>query len=173
MINNPYVGPRPFDEEHSSWFFGRQAEVIELISLVKTYQVVVLYSQSGAGKSSLLSAGLFPALRQEGSVLLRPTRVKVSYINGSGATTNPYVLAALHGWLKPGEEKFRNLTHISLKNCLLGCRQEIPATKNDAVSTQRCEEESKQKEGLSGDFRAREQRERAKKPRYRLLVAAF
>ena len=43
-------------------FFGRDEEVEILRNLVLTQRVVLLYAQSGAGKSSLLRAGLHPSL---------------------------------------------------------------------------------------------------------------
>ena len=61
-ILEPYPGPRPFDKDERSIFFGRDEEIADLRDLCMSYQVVVLYSQSGAGKSSLVRAGLRPAL---------------------------------------------------------------------------------------------------------------
>ena len=50
---NPYPGPRPFESEESEIFFGRAREVRELVSLITAHRVVLLYAQSGAGKTSL------------------------------------------------------------------------------------------------------------------------
>ena len=58
----PYVGPRPFTQGDRDIFFGRTQEAIELTSLVKAHPEVVLYAQSGAGKSSLLFAQVMPTL---------------------------------------------------------------------------------------------------------------
>lgn len=46
---------------------GRQQKVQELINRVKEYRynLTVLYGQSGVGKSSVIEAGLIPALKQE------------------------------------------------------------------------------------------------------------
>src|SRR5689334_4438859 len=66
--HNPYVGPRPFTEREERFFFGRAAEVEILTSLVIARRASLLFAQSGAGKSSLLMAGLTPRL-------LRYTRV--------------------------------------------------------------------------------------------------
>jgi tetratricopeptide (TPR) repeat protein len=58
-----YVGPRPFRTgEH---LFGRAQEVTTLTSLLIGERVVLLYSPSGAGKSSLIQAGLVPRLRRK------------------------------------------------------------------------------------------------------------
>lgn len=49
--SSPYVGPRPFGVADRDVFFGRDAEVAELASLVIAHPVVLLYAMSGAGKS--------------------------------------------------------------------------------------------------------------------------
>ena len=42
-------------------FFGRKAEVCELVEKFKRHRVVAIVADSGAGKSSLAQAGLIPA----------------------------------------------------------------------------------------------------------------
>jgi WD40 repeat protein len=63
--SSPYVGPRPFTQADRDIFFGRTQEAIELTSLVKAHPEVLLYAQSGAGKSSLLFAQVMPILDTE------------------------------------------------------------------------------------------------------------
>ena len=66
MSQNPYVGPRAFEEGESRYFFGRNEEVEILTGQVMARRVSLLYAPSGAGKSSVLRAGLIPELtRQE------------------------------------------------------------------------------------------------------------
>jgi tetratricopeptide (TPR) repeat protein len=60
---NPWPGLRAFGESDRDYFFGRDREAAELFSLVQRASVVVLYGQSGLGKTSLLQAGLFPRLK--------------------------------------------------------------------------------------------------------------
>lgn len=62
---NPYVGPSPFSPEEAEYFFGRDAEARELLSLVMAYPAVLFYSPSGAGKTSLVNARLLEALRKQ------------------------------------------------------------------------------------------------------------
>ena len=62
----PYVGPRPFEAEDRSVFFGREREIDEIASLVVAHPVVVLYGRCGAGKTSLLNAGVLPELDNMG-----------------------------------------------------------------------------------------------------------
>lgn len=72
----PYVGPRPFEPSDRSLFFGRDAEINELLSLVISHRVVLFYAESGAGKSSLVNAGLIPQLETEGFEILPTARVQ-------------------------------------------------------------------------------------------------
>ena len=62
---NPYVGPRPFEQVESKYFFGRDEETKILSGLVVAHQLSLFYAQSGAGKSSLLRAGLLPRLTRK------------------------------------------------------------------------------------------------------------
>ena len=74
---NPYPGPRPFQKGESGIFAGRDHEVSELTSLIVSHQVVVLYAQSGAGKTSIVNAGLSNSLSERGIRLLPIARVGV------------------------------------------------------------------------------------------------
>ncbi|MFF4208853.1 hypothetical protein ACFYZE_05630 [Streptomyces sp. NPDC001796] len=63
----PYRGLAPYRQEDARWFFGRErctaALVGQLEAAERTGGLVMLVGASGAGKSSLLNAGLVPALR--------------------------------------------------------------------------------------------------------------
>jgi len=59
----PWVGSAPYSEHHADLFFGRSAEVSELVGAIETQPCVRLVGDSGCGKTSLLQAGLLPALR--------------------------------------------------------------------------------------------------------------
>ncbi len=67
----PWPGLRAFGEDDRSFFFGRERETADLLALVQRVAVVVLYGQSGLGKTSLLQAGLFHAVRDASLVPLR------------------------------------------------------------------------------------------------------
>ena len=60
---NPYVGLRPFDTDESLLFFGRNDQTLELLQRLHRYHFVAVVGSSGCGKSSLLRAGLIPALK--------------------------------------------------------------------------------------------------------------
>jgi hypothetical protein len=72
---SPYVGPRAFTQKERSLFFGRDREVEDLIHLLLAERIVLLHSPSGAGKSSLLEAGLIPKLQELGFETRGPLRV--------------------------------------------------------------------------------------------------
>jgi ABC-type branched-subunit amino acid transport system substrate-binding protein len=63
--HNPYVGPRPFEREDANRFFGRAREIRDVVSLIVAQRVLLLYSASGAGKTSLMKAGVLPVLEEE------------------------------------------------------------------------------------------------------------
>lgn len=59
----PYVGPRALEEGEP--IFGREREVRQLFQLLTARRIVLLHSPSGAGKTSLVQAGLIPKLRAD------------------------------------------------------------------------------------------------------------
>jgi WD40 repeat protein len=62
----PYRGLQTFDEEHAEFFFGREADVQRLLERLKERRFLGVLGPSGSGKSSLVRAGLIPALRRGG-----------------------------------------------------------------------------------------------------------
>ncbi|WP_426733367.1 protein kinase domain-containing protein [Myxococcus faecalis] len=59
---NPYRGLRAFEAEHRAVFFGREAELREVMDRLRGERFVLLAGDSGVGKSSLCRAGVLPAL---------------------------------------------------------------------------------------------------------------
>lgn len=59
----PYPGMRAFREQDATHFYGREAEIEELLQRLRRHPFVAVIGPSGSGKSSLVSAGLIPALR--------------------------------------------------------------------------------------------------------------
>ncbi|MEV7432549.1 nSTAND1 domain-containing NTPase [Streptomyces griseoviridis] len=66
----PYRGLAPFRSQDARWFFGRERSTGALLDQLRaadrTGGLVMLVGASGAGKSSLLNAGLVNALRDRG-----------------------------------------------------------------------------------------------------------
>jgi WD40 repeat protein/DNA-binding SARP family transcriptional activator len=60
---NPYKGLRAFDETDVADFYGRAALIDELVRAVGDRRLVTVVGPSGIGKSSVVRAGLVPALR--------------------------------------------------------------------------------------------------------------
>ena len=62
----PYPGMLPFREADAARFFGRDAEVAEMVERLRLHRFLAVIGPSGSGKSSLVLAGLLPALRSSG-----------------------------------------------------------------------------------------------------------
>ena len=60
----PYRGLLTFREEDAGLFFGREDEVKEFVAKVRDQSLLTLVGRSGSGKSSVIYAGLIPALRR-------------------------------------------------------------------------------------------------------------
>ncbi len=59
---NPFPGLRPFSAEEDYLFFGREEQTNELLGLLRKHRFLAVVGTSGSGKSSLVRAGLLPAL---------------------------------------------------------------------------------------------------------------
>jgi WD40 repeat protein len=92
---NPYVGPRPFQKTDP--LFGRDREIRQLLNLLIAKRIILLHSPSGAGKSSLVQAGVMPELEKEGFYVLPSIRVNMDLpeeLRGSPAA-NRYLFSTL------------------------------------------------------------------------------
>jgi len=109
VAGSPYRGLAVFGERDAGWFFGREAataQVLERMSLcLKGTGLLMVSGVSGAGKSSLLRAGMLPRIRENGlatapgaaswpCVLFTPTRapldelaLRVALLAGTDAST--------------------------------------------------------------------------------------
>lgn len=116
---NPYVGPRPFEAEEQSLFFGRVQETEALSALLVAHPVVLLYAQSGAGKTSLLNAHLIPRLREEEYQVYPVARVSgvLPPDVDADAVPNLSVYNVLLSWMAP-EDDPRRLVPMSLREFL-------------------------------------------------------
>ena len=88
--HNPYVGPRSLGIDER--IYGRDRETRQLLDLLIAERIVLLYSPSGAGKTSLIQAGLIPELEKEDFHVLPVIRVNREVgLN----RCNRYVMSAL------------------------------------------------------------------------------
>jgi WD40 repeat protein len=63
--DSPYVGLKSYGVEDSDVFFGREAETEIIIGNLCAARLTVMYADSGAGKSSVLRAGVTAALLKD------------------------------------------------------------------------------------------------------------
>ena len=130
---NPYVGPRPFEERHQRRFFGRDWEADELVSLVVAHPAVLLYAQSGAGKTSLINAKLIPLLRdEEGLQVMHVARVRgeIPEVVQPEQIKNLFVFNTLLGWMEGGTD-LAQLAGLSLSAFLIGDSEGRPRPKDE------------------------------------------
>ena len=70
VIDSPYRGLGAFEEQDAAFFFGREAATTELLTRMSRHLqgagLLVVSGVSGAGKSSLLQAGVLPRIRGAG-----------------------------------------------------------------------------------------------------------
>jgi WD40 repeat protein/DNA-binding winged helix-turn-helix (wHTH) protein len=111
--HSPFRGLRAFESKDAWLFFGRAAETADLDNRVQHSSVVAVIGNSGSGKSSLVRAGLIPALR-----LLRflpedapQTRWRVALFRPSNSPFD-YLAEVLPGMLAPeiGPEELAEFT---------------------------------------------------------------
>ena len=133
--NNPYVGPRPFETKDR--LYGREREVTELDHLLSAERIVLLYSPSGAGKSSLINAGIIPrldwyyALKRDLPTAGRfdcwpPTRVNLP-LPTDFKVKNRFAWSSAMGLEQEVPDEFRRspaaLADLSLKDAVAGRRR--------------------------------------------------
>jgi tetratricopeptide (TPR) repeat protein len=97
----PFRGLEAMREQNAAFFFGRDADAVRVIEAIsrKERRIITLVGNSGAGKSSLIEAGVIPALKQRRWP--------------GGARPWPQVLADSRQWaylsMRPGEDPIRAL----------------------------------------------------------------
>lgn len=71
---SPFRGLEPFGERHAATFHGRGDEVAALVERLRGESFVPVVGATGAGKSSLVQAGLVPRLREQGAWIVLTVR---------------------------------------------------------------------------------------------------
>ena len=120
---NPYVGPRPYKQGET--IYGRERETSELADLLIAERIVLLYSPSGAGKSSLLNAAILPKMVEQGFRVLPTMRVNMEPPTGVelGSNFNRYVYSCLQSIEEglPADQRFSidDLVKLKFKDYLV------------------------------------------------------
>ncbi len=97
---SPFVGLRYYETEDRDRFYGRDRESQKVCALWLSSRLLVLYGQSGVGKTSLMRAGVIPLIGTRDADVLPVSRVS----QGSAFPTavvphhNPYTFALLSAW---------------------------------------------------------------------------
>src|SRR5262249_20700946 len=87
---NPYRGLATFEAQHRAPFFGRSAEILDVVERLPSKPFVLVAGDSGVGKSSLCAAGVLPELREDGFEVVHvlpgrhPVRALAAALGGSG-----------------------------------------------------------------------------------------
>ncbi|UBU13043.1 tetratricopeptide repeat protein [Nonomuraea gerenzanensis] len=117
---SPFIGPRPFTAHDESLFFGRSDETRVLLELWRRNRLTILHSDAAAGKTSLLRAGLIPALRADDANVLPLGRATSCQVWPAPALpgSNPYVLTLLSSW--DPEESPGRLAALSISEFVRG-----------------------------------------------------
>jgi Novel STAND NTPase 1 len=86
----PFRGIDSFRYIDHPIFFARREQTVELLRRVVIYRGVLLFGESGAGKSSLVNAGLVPLVMEEGFI---PERLRVQPREGEEIIVERFVLS--------------------------------------------------------------------------------
>jgi energy-coupling factor transporter ATP-binding protein EcfA2 len=96
----PYPGLRPFRRDETDLFFGREAQIEAMLAKLESHRFLAVVGVSGCGKSSLVQAGLLPAL-------------EAGFLSDAGPD---WRMAIMH----PGETPFKRLAEALSQEVALG-----------------------------------------------------
>jgi TIR domain/WD domain, G-beta repeat len=126
--SNPYPGLHPLTEETGAVFFGRGQETRDVAGLLRSAPssafLTLVAGASGAGKSSLIRAGVIPLLREDPRWLVLPNvvpgndpvrtlarqlAVTGQHAPGTAATGRDWSVDAVHRALCSGDDGLRRI----------------------------------------------------------------
>ena len=95
---SPYVGPRPYERKDRDLFYGRDNETMQIISLILSNPLTLIYSQSGVGKTSLFNTKIIYELEKQYKFQTFPSARVRSLLSSEkipGDVNNLYMFNAL------------------------------------------------------------------------------
>ena len=129
----PYRGWAPLEEADAAVFFGRDAQILRGLDVVRGMRtsgvesLFVILGPSGAGKSSFLRAGLLPRLHRDDRRFLpvpivRPERAVLT--GELGLAHSIHQLRSQMGFARPLLGEIKNACHHEQVECLRGWLEE-------------------------------------------------
>jgi hypothetical protein len=112
VIGAPFPGLRAFEAEESLLFYGREAHVADLLERLGDSHFVAVTGTSGSGKSSLVRAGLRPALHR-GYLVDASSRWRFTTMRPGGSPLDNMAEALASCFGAPKEELLRSLRSTS------------------------------------------------------------
>lgn len=111
----PYRGLLDYNLHHSTLFFGRDAAIQRFLQKLDQHNFTVLHAASGAGKSSLLKAGIVPRLIADGHLPIysRPSQDPVLAIKRALLPTVDQIPKLLNSTLNSFLWQVRNSGSVS------------------------------------------------------------
>lgn len=93
---NPWKGLSSYTYQDAERFYGRDKELKEITSVIKQNAFTTLYGISGAGKTSIINAGLFPLLERESFL---PIYIRLDH-NAGHAPYDSQIIKAINSALE-------------------------------------------------------------------------
>jgi tetratricopeptide (TPR) repeat protein len=118
-VRPPFVGSRPFDTADGPIFHGRAREAAALARLWRDRRLTILHGPAGVGKTSLLRAGVLPALGAgAGSHVLPVGRLAfpADFPLAALPDINPFTFALLASWYP--EDSPTRIAGSSIRNLI-------------------------------------------------------
>ena len=114
---NPFPGLRPFTIDESHLFFGREGQNEDVLANLAKNKFVAVIGASGSGKSSLVRAGMLPALELDGRVITESDDILAALEAEFGALAG-------HAMRDPAVVRVRRLERkVFLRLCFLNVCQ--------------------------------------------------
>jgi hypothetical protein len=112
LAGGPFPGLRAFEAEEALLFYGREAHVAELLERLGDSHFVAVTGTSGSGKSSLVRAGLRPALHR-GYLPDATSKWRFATMRPGGAPLDNMAVALSAAFERPKDDLLKSLRSTS------------------------------------------------------------